>query len=144
MDIVESIENTVIMSNLTLKELNDQKETIDKIKNENQKLTQLLSLSEKLINTFYSFYNTLKYKLTAPFSNYFEDTNNTKVNKTLQLKNKKIKVSTSDSLLYNLKSLKENNLIISKELDEQNNDLNLLYLNLEINNQKIKFLKDKL
>jgi hypothetical protein len=145
MDIVTSIENSVIMSKLSLKELNEQKVSINKIYNENEKLNHTLSISEKIIDTFYSFYNTLKYKVVSNFYNKNEITKkNNNSNIDILSQPKKIKKNYSDSILYNLNLLKENNITISKELDDQNQKLNLLYLNLETNEKKIKNLNKKL
>ena len=74
MDIVESIENSIIMSNLSLIELNSQRNTIKKIINENEKLTQKLTFSEQLINTFYSFYNKLMYKASQTLDYFNQKT----------------------------------------------------------------------
>ena len=130
MDIVTSIENSVIMSNLSLKELNEQKESINKITSENEKLNHNLSISEKIIDTFYSFYNTIKYKLTFNFYTKNKEKTIEKNNLSIDVKShyKKINKNYSDSILYNLNILKESNKIMSKELDDQNQKLKLLYL----------------
>ena len=157
MDILESLENTIILSNYSLYNLNEQNEIITNIEKQNSTITTNLSISEHIINSLHSFYNKLKLKTIYlnPFSysNTISNPENTSkttsktTNKTTSKTTSKttnIEIDYKTDVLNKIKQIKENNSLMSTEIDTQNYKLEQININIYNNNNTFKKLNKQI
>ena len=140
MDILESLQNTIILSGNSLHELYRSKHKLNTIEKLNENNTEQLNISEKILISFKSFYNRILYK-----------NNNNNNNLNLNLKLLDISICNENNELNNeinneninndtlsmLKIIKENNNLIGIELDQQNKQINEINVNIDNNNLKV-------
>jgi hypothetical protein len=151
MDIIESLHNTIILSGNSLHELYKSKYKLNTIEKLNQNNTEQLNISEKIINSFKSFYNRFLYKndnLNSLDISINEINNNNNHNEINNIKNNNIKNNEINSInkdtLSMLKIIKENNNLIGIELDQQNKQMNEINVNIDKNNLKVIELKNNI
>lgn len=112
MDLLESLQNTIFVSNKTLQKLEESKYTINKINNINENNKKQISYADKILESFKSFYNRINY------------TKDTDIEKTKTIITNNITtniISEKLDALEMLKKIKENNYLIGNEIDQQNN-----------------------
>ena len=129
MDLLESLQNTIIVSNYSLKQLDDNRNTLNNMETITQKTTQDLHFSKKIVNSFRSFYDRLSFKY------YF----NTKGTPFLVLETFNIDSNIdSNNIIDKLKQIKTNNELIGLELEQQNKHLETLSITIDKNNESLK------
>ena len=145
MDILESLHNTILLSNKTLQKLHESKYKINEIEKSNENTTNQISYANKILESFKSFYNRMTYKKDQ---NIELKTNNiTKNISDKELKTNNITKNISDKELdafTMLTIIKNNNNLIGNELDQQNYILSKTNIDIENNNLKVKEMNSKI
>ena len=147
MDILESLENTIILSNYSLKYLDEQKEIIDNIEKKNNNVSKEINFSEKIINSFSSFFERLKFKISfnkkenPPVNKKENPPVNTNTNTPVNTNTNTPNIDQKTILILDrLRVIKESNYLINNELNNQNKTLEDLTLTIDKNNNKIQDL----
>ena len=139
MNIIESLQNTIILSGNSLHELYRSKHKLNTIEKINENNTEKLNISEKILVSFKSLYNRILYK-----NNNLKSLDISICNENNELNNKINNENINNNTLSMLKIIKENNNLIGIELDQQNKQINEINVNIENNNLKVKELNNNI
>ena len=140
-ELLQISEETKNDSIKTLEELNDQKTILNNLNQQINHIDKLIIKSNRVINTMKSITSNLFNKIFT--SDKTNKQNNTQVdiqNNYIKSENisNKINNDTLDIIINNIQVIKELNLNIGEELDEQNELLDNITKNTELSNINIK------
>ena len=137
MEIIESLHNSIILSGNSLHELYKSKYKLNNIEKLNQNNTEQLNVSEKIINSFKSFYNRFLFKNDKLNSLDYEINNESNKNYENYENNQNYENYENKDTLSMLKIIKETNNLIGIELDQQNKQINEINVIVDKNNLKV-------
>jgi hypothetical protein len=136
MDIFESLNNTILLSNDSLKSLHHNKETINNIEHLNIDTSKQLNISKNIITSFTSFFNKITY-------NYFNTESSINDTYTNNVFNTETLNKTPCDIMNKLKQIKKNNQLIGLELEDHNKKLEIISINIDKNKDSLKLINYK-
>ena len=132
MNLLESFQNTIILSNYTLKQLDDNKNTINNMETITQQTTQELYFSKKIVNSFRSFYDKLSFKYFNNKEKHLPVLETSNIDYNIDYN---IDSNIEPNIIDKLKQIKTNNELIGLELEQQNKNLETLTITIDKNRE---------